>query len=208
MIREENGLLVFECKSKNNNPNIGKGIIAFPDNYTVIDLETTGLDPKNELIIEFAAVKVQNGKAVDTFQSLCDPGFPIPPVIEALTGISTEMVRFCPNPRSVLPDFLDFLGGDYLLGHNVLFDVRFVAASADILKNDYIDTMKIFRKLHPALPHHRLSDMVTFYDKRNESAHRALSDCFATQACFEEMRTEVKYLFGSEDNFIKELNKH
>ena len=205
MIIEENGLLVFPCKTKKCNPDIGKGIIAFPENYTVLDLETTGLDPNNELIIEFAAVKVRHGKVIDTFQSLCDPGYPIPPVIEALTGITTEMVRCCPNPRSVLPDFLDFVGDDYIIGHNVLFDVRFIAKSADIFKNDYIDTMKIFRKLHPALPHHRLSDMVSFYGKHNESAHRALSDCYATQACYEEMKNEVKCLFGCEEEFFKGL---
>ena len=127
-----NGLLVFKCKTKKQDPRLGNGIIAFPEDYTVIDLETTGLDPKNELIIEFAAVKVRENKVVDPFQSLCDPGYPIPPVIEALTGITTEMVRCCPNPRSVLPDFLDFVGDDYIIGHNVLFDVRFIAKSADI----------------------------------------------------------------------------
>ena len=83
--------------------------------------------------------------------------------------------------------------------------MRFIAQSADIFKNDYIDTMKIFRKLHPHLPHHRLSDMVHFYEKHNESAHRALSDCFATQACFEEMKNEVNCLFGCESSFLKGL---
>ena len=200
-----NGLLVFKCKTKKQDPKLGSGIIAFPEDYTVIDLETTGLDPKNELIIEFAAVKVRENKVVDTFQSLCDPGFPIPPLITDITGISDEMVRNCPNPRSVLPDFLNFVKDDFVVGHNVLFDVRFIAQSADIFKNDYIDTMKIFRKLHPHLPHHRLSDMVNFYGKCNESAHRALSDCFATQACFEEMKNDVNCLFGCENTFLNGL---
>lgn len=202
MIFNKNGTAVFECKTKKPNPNMGKSIIAFPENYTVIDLETTGLNPEHDLIIEFAAVKVRNGKAVDTFQSLCDPGFPIPRVISDITGITTEMVKNYPNPRSVLPDFLDFTGDDFIVGHNVLFDVRFILKSADIFKNDYIDTMKIFRKLHPSLPHHRLSDMVYFYNKQNTNAHRALSDCYATQACFEEMRNEVICLHGCEAGFL------
>ncbi|MBO5065851.1 MAG: 3'-5' exonuclease [Clostridia bacterium] len=200
-----NGLLVFKCKTKKQDPDLGCGIIAFPENYTVIDLETTGLNPKSDLIIEFAAIKVRENKVVDTFQSLCDPGFPIPPLITGITGISDEMVRNCPNPRSVLPDFLRFADEDFVVGHNVLFDVRFIAQSADIFKNDYIDTMKIFRKLHPTLPHHRLSDMVNFYGKHNESAHRALSDCFATQACFNAMKNEVNCLFGCESAFLKGL---
>lgn len=205
MLKEENSLLVFECKSKKQNPNIGKSIISFPENYTVIDLETTGLDPERELIIEFAAVKVRKGKVTDTFQQLCDPGFPIPPLITQITGITSDMVRFCPDPRGVICDFLDFIGDDFIVGHNVLFDVRFVVKSADIFKNDYIDTMKIFRKLHPELSHHRLSDMVCFYNKNNESAHRALSDCLATQECFEEMKTDIEHIFSSQASFFKAL---
>ena len=159
MIKEKDGLTYY-VKKENQNLNYGDGVITFPDDYVVLDLETTGLCAGRDLIIEFAAVKVRNGQVVDTFQSLCDPGFPIPPAIEAITGITTEMVRNSPNPRRVLPDFLDFVGDGYIVGHNVLFDVRFITASAGTFKNTYIDTMAIFRKLHPHLPHHRLCDMV------------------------------------------------
>jgi DNA polymerase-3 subunit epsilon len=192
-------------KCKQQNPKYGKSVIAFPEDYTVLDLETTGLDPTRELIIEYAAVKVRGGKVVDTFQSLCDPGFPIPAQIEAITGITTEMVRNSPNPRSVLPDFLEFIGDDFIMGHNVLFDVRFIAASAGEFVNPYIDTMKLFRKLHSSLPHHRLCDMVDYYGKNNESAHRALSDCLATNDCFDAMKNEIIDNFGSTDDFLKIL---
>lgn len=205
MLRKEGGCIVFPCPSKKKSTLLGDSVIGFPQNYTVLDLETTGLNPSTDLIIEFAAVKVRDGKITDTFQSLCDPGFPIPPVIEAITGITSEMVRFSPNPRSVLPDFLDFVGDDFVIGHNILFDVRFIAASNGDFKNTYIDTMKIFRKLHPNLLHHRLSDMVDFYGKQNESAHRALSDCYATQACFEAMHREILALHGNEEAFLQVL---
>lgn len=204
MIKEKDGLLYY-IKKENQNEKHGDGVITFPDDYVVLDLETTGLCAGRDLIIEFAAVKVKNGEIVDTFQSLCDPGFPIPPTIEAITGITTEMVRNSPNPRSVLPDFLDFVGDGYIVGHNVLFDVRFISASADIFKNTYIDTMAIFRKLHPALPHHRLCDMVEYYGKRNDSAHRALSDCLATKACFDALKEDAEKLFGDADSFVKSL---
>lgn len=205
MLETRENLLVYKYNPRKVDPSIGNGIIAFPENYTVIDLETTGLDPKNELIIEYAAVKVRKNKVVDTFQSLCDPGFPISPFIEAITGISTDMVKNSPNPRSILPDFLDFVSDDYIVGHNVLFDIHFISQIAFVFKNDYIDTMKIFRKLHPTLPHHRLSDMVAFYKQHNESAHRALSDCFATNGCFSEMKYDATTLFGSETAFLKSL---
>lgn len=205
MLISEKGCPLFYCSSKKKNPLLGDAVVGFPDDYTVLDLETTGLNPSTDLIIEFAAVRVRDGKAVDTFQSLCDPGFPIPPQIEMITGITNEMVRFAPNPRSVLPDFLEFVGDDFVVGHNVLFDVRFIAASNGDFKNTYIDTMKIFRKLHPKLLHHRLSDMVDFYNQHNESAHRALSDCHATHGCFEAMRNEAGSCFGSAENFLKTL---
>ena len=205
MLATYKNVLLHLSKSKQDNPCFGKSVIAFPEDYTVLDLETTGLDPKRELIIEYAAVKVRGDKVVDTFQTLCDPGFPIPPQIEAITGITTEMVRFSPNPRSVLPDFLDFIGDDFIMGHNVLFDVRFIAASAGAFVNPYIDTMKLFRKLHPTLPHHRLCDMVDYYGKNNESAHRALSDCLATNDCFEAMKNEILCCHSSTDEFLKIL---
>lgn len=205
MLATYKNVLLHLSKSKQNNPCFGKSVIAFPEDYTVLDLETTGLDSSRELIIEYAAVKVRGGKVVDTFQTLCDPGFPIPPQIEMITGITTEMVRFSPNPRSVLPDFLDFVGDDFIIGHNVLFDVRFIAASAGEFINPYIDTMKLFRKLHPSLPHHRLCDMVDYYGKNNESAHRALSDCFATNDCFDAMKNEIIRSHGTTDDFLKIL---
>lgn len=202
MLITEKGCSFFPCPTKKKNSLLGESVIGFPKNYTVVDLETTGLNPSTDLIIEFAAVRVRNGEVVDTFQSLCDPGFPIPPAIEAITGITSEMVRFSPNPRSVLPDFLGFVDDDFVIGHNVLFDVRFIAASNGDFKNTYIDTMKIFRKLHPNLLHHRLSDMVDFYAKKNESAHRALSDCLATQSCFEAMHEEIIKLHENEEAFL------
>ena len=205
MLINEKGCPLFSCPTKKKNPCLGDAVIGFPEDYTVLDLETTGLNPSTDLIIEFAAIKIRKGNIVDTFQSLCDPGFPIPPQIEMITGISSEMVRFCPNPRSVLPDFLDFIGDDFVVGHNVLFDVRFIAASNGDFKNPYIDTMKIFRKLHPNLLHHRLSDMVDYYNQRNESAHRALSDCFATQSCFQCMKDEATNSFGDTTEFLKSL---
>ncbi len=205
MIKELNGILVYPAPTKKKPTLWGEGCIGFPEDYTVIDLETTGLNPKTDLIIEFAGVKVRGNRVVDTFQCLCDPGFPIPPMIEAITGITTDMVRECPNPRSVLPDFLDFIGEDFVIGHNVLFDVRFVSTCNNGFFNTYIDTMRIFRKLHPSLPHHRLCDMVNFYGKNNESAHRALSDCLATNDCFLEMERDAVKSYDSIENFLKSL---
>ncbi len=205
MIQTIGGVLVKATPTKKKNPLIGDAVVGFPHSYTVLDLETTGLSPKADHIIEFAAIKVKNGEIIDTFQTLCDPGFDIPPMITSITGITTEMVRNCPNPRKALPDFLDFAGDDFIVGHNVLFDVRFISAVNDGFFNTYIDTMKIFRTLHPTLSHHRLCDMVDFYGKNNESAHRALSDCFATNDCFNAMKDETIQSFGNIESYLKTL---
>ncbi len=205
MIENVEGMLVRATPSKKKNPLIGNAVVGFPDSYVVLDLETTGLSPKTDHIIEFAAIKVKNGEIIDTFQTLCDPGFDIPPMITSITGITTEMVCNCPNPRKALPDFLDFAGDDFIVGHNVLFDIRFISAVNDGFFNTYIDTMKIFRTLHPTLPHHRLCDMVDFYGKNNESAHRALSDCLATNDCFTSMKAEVINIFGNIETYLKTL---
>ncbi len=205
MTEVKNGVLLKRFPTKKKNPLVGDAVVGFPDSYVVVDLETTGLSPKTDIILEFAAIKVVNGEIADTFQSLCDPGFDIPPMITAITGITNEMVRCAPNPGSVLPHFLDFVSDSFVIGHNVLFDVRFIAAANDGFHNTYIDTMKIFRTLHPSLPHHRLSDMVDFYKKQNESAHRALSDCFATNACFNAMKDEALKLYGNFENYLNNI---
>ncbi len=205
MLETIGGVLVKSTPTKKKNPLIGNTVVGFPCDYVVLDLETTGLNPKTDLIIEYAALKVKDGEVVDTFQTLCDPGFNIPPMITSITGITSEMVRNCPNPRKALPDFLDFIGDNFIVGHNVLFDVRFISSVNDGFFNTYIDTMKIFRTLHPALPHHRLCDMVDFYGKQNETAHRALSDCFATNDCFIAMKNEAIKEYNSTENYLKNI---
>ena len=103
------------------------------DKYVALDIETTGFNPVNDKILEIGAVKVKNGRVVDTFSELINPGIPVPWRITEVTGIDDSMVRGCDNVSVVLRKFLKFCDEDVILGHNLNFDYSFLAEkSAEI----------------------------------------------------------------------------
>ena len=89
--------------------NKGTSLLDFPDSYIIIDIETTGLDPIYDEIIEITALKVNQDKIVDTFTTLIKPTKPINPFITELTGITNDMVENSPSITDVLPIFLTFI---------------------------------------------------------------------------------------------------
>lgn len=186
----------------------GKNIIDFPENYIVVDLETTGLMPDFDEIIEIAALKIENGNITDTFQQLVKPENEIGSFIEQLTGITNEMLSTAPKINEALPLFDKFVGDSIVVGHNVNFDVNFLYDNyMNVLErpfsNDFIDTMRIARKIYPKLPHHRLKDIVEHLGIDENGYHRALKDCKYTYKCYRSMQNSVTYDFGG----IKEFQK-
>lgn len=192
----------------------GKSLIALPSDYVVIDTETTGLDYDYCDIIEVSAVRFTDGQQVEKFTSLVKPPlrttyYPcrnngegetvtryVDDYITDLTGITNEMLEAAPEPSEVIPAFMDFIGNTILVGHNVNFDVNFLYDAAErvggkLLTNDFIDTMRIARKLMPELEHHRLSDVAAACGVSAPNAHRAEADCLTTAACFEEMKQRI-----------------
>ena len=175
----------------------GKKLNEYVPDYVVFDLETTGTSPTTEEIIEISAVKVKDNKIVDEFTTLVKPGKIISPFITELTGISNEMVENAPVFRNVFEDFIDFTGDMVLVGHNIhCFDLKFLHRYAmeyyrKVPGNDYIDTLTVARKRLPGLSHHRLSDLVEYYNITQQGAHRALNDCRMNQQVYE-------YLFDPE----------
>ena len=103
----------------------GKSLLAFPLDYTVVDLETTGLDPTIDGIIELGAIRVRGGHPVEEYSSLIDPGFELDEFIVSLTGITNDDLSSAPDILQALPSFLDFLGDDPIVGPNVGFDLGF-----------------------------------------------------------------------------------
>ena len=174
-------------------PYKGQSLLLAAEDYTAVDIETTGLSPRYSAIIELGALKVRGGRSVDQVSLLVNPGFDIPAGITALTGITDDMLWTAPPLMDVLPYFLDFVGGDVILGHNVHFDVNFLydkALSIGLapVSNDFVDTMRLSRKLYPQYGHHRLADLAERFGVTPETAHRALADCYTAAAFYEYMK--------------------
>src|SRR5580693_4419552 len=97
----------------------------------VVDLETTGWSPEAAAITEIGAVRVRGGRRQGEFASLVNPGTPVPPYIEDLTGISDWMLAPAPRVASVLPGLLTFARGCVLVAHHAPFDLGFLRAACD-----------------------------------------------------------------------------
>lgn len=125
------------------------------ENYIALDLETTGLHPSEDRILEIGAVKVVNGEITDCYETLVNPGMAISPRIQALTGINDAMAATGKDTKTAVTELIDFCGDLPLLGHNILFDYSFVKKNAVNLgltfEKDGVDTLKIARALLPDL---------------------------------------------------------
>ncbi|MBD5443955.1 MAG: 3'-5' exonuclease [Lachnospiraceae bacterium] len=157
------------------------------DSYVCLDLETTGLDPKHDKIIEIGAVKVKDREVVDLMETFINPQRPLEERIIQLTGIKDEQLCNAPDITEILPKLIDFIGDDILLGHSVLFDYSFVkkAAINQRLKFEKfgIDTLKLARKFLPDLESRSLEFLCRHFEIEH-SAHRALADAKATSELY------------------------
>ena len=171
------------------------------EEYTVIDLETTGLDPKKDKIIEIGAAKIRHSEVVATYQRMVQPGRDLEERIIALTGITDHMLEGKPYIEDILPEFLDFLGEDVLMGHRIIFDYSFVKKAAVNSNLDFdkkgVDTLKIARVCLPELPSKRLSDLCSHFDIQYQ-AHRALDDAVATHELYQRLCRTISLAAGYE----------
>lgn len=171
----------------------GRHLTGYVADYVVFDLETTGLSPWSDAIIEISAVKVKGGKVTDTFSTLVNPNCSIPARASAVNGITDQMVADAPCLKEAMERFLSFIGSGVLVGHNIhSFDLNFIdRAVAELygkaLPNDSIDTLSMARGCLPELSRHRLVDLAAYFHISTEGAHRALNDCMMNQKCFEAM---------------------
>ena len=175
----------------------GNSLLVAVNDFTIIDIETTGLLAKRDSIIEVSAVRYRNGCKSASFSSLVNPHEPLDDFIVTLTGITDEMLVEAPDIREVLPRFLAFLSNDILIGHNVNFDINFLIEKCALCEipgmgNDFIDTMRISRRMFPDLPSHSLDSLRNFFDLGDRPAHRALGDCELTAMCYMRMTSDYK----------------
>jgi len=176
---------------------MGKRLNKYVSDYVVFDLETTGISTAYDAVIEISALKVRDGKVVDEFTSLVNPGRSIPREASGVNGITDDMVKDAGAFQEVLADFLAFIGDMVLVGHNIhAFDMKFIYRDAELFygkvpDNDYIDTLKLAKDLLPELPNYRLMDLAAHYGISSAGAHRALNDCRANQQIFECLAGEM-----------------
>lgn len=163
------------------------------DSYICIDLETTGLDPKRDKIIEIGAVKVRQGRITAEWESFVNPGKKLPERIVELTGIHDRELAGARSVQELLPELLAFLGEDVLLGHSVLFDFSFLKKAAVNERLSFerqgIDTLKIARKYLKDLESRSLGALCKHYEIPH-SAHRALEDARATTMLYRKLSEE------------------
>ena len=173
--------------------------------FICIDLETTGLNPKRDRIIEIGAVKVRNGQIVETFQQLIDPKQQLEERVEILTGITLKELEGKPAIQEVLPQLKEFLSEDVLLGHRVLFDYSFLKRAFINEKMPFerkgIDTLKLARRFVTECESKKLESLCKHYGITHQ-AHRALGDALATVELYKKL---VENYYSEEAFFPKPL---
>ncbi len=147
----------------------------------VCDLETTGLDPKFDKIIEVGLVSLEMGEVTGKFQTLINPGRSLPLKVKRLTGLDDSDLVQAPDIDALLPQILDFIGESPIAGHNVQFDLGFLASARGVpFANNSYDTLELARLVAPFAASYRLESLCNEFDINLRASHRALDDALAT----------------------------
>jgi DNA polymerase-3 subunit epsilon len=157
--------------------------------YVVLDCETTGLHPQRNRMIEIAAIRLRGGQKVDTFQSLINPRRRIPDYIAKLTGIDNALTNPAPTFNRISDKLLDFIGNSIIVGHNVLFDMRFLnyelyRLQRPSLANETLDTITLAVRLFPGIRRPNLDRLAQFLGIQVSNRHRAYGDASITATAF------------------------
>ena len=171
------------------------------DTVLVLDFETTGLSPDGgDRAIEIGAVRIEQGRVTDRFQSLMNPGKRVPAFIEDYTGITNKMLKAAPPCKDVMAAFSDFTEDFDMVAHNASFDRRFLIAEMRRIKRttsgEFACSMLAARRLYQDAPNHKLGTLVAFHQIPNDGTfHRALADAEMTAQLWLKMLTDL------EDNY-------
>ena len=174
------------------------GIALTQVEFAVVDVETTGWSPADARITEIGAVRMRAGRVLGEFTTLVNPGVPVPGDIEALTGITSQMVAAAPQPGDVLPALLSFAGGRVLTAHNAPFDLGFLTSACGdcgLRWPDFtvLDTVTVARQVlgEGEVPDCKLSTLASFFGASTMPCHRALADARATAAVLDALITRL-----------------
>lgn len=170
--------------------------------YTVVDVETTGLDRVNDRIVEIGILQVENGEIVGKHSTMINPGIHIKEDASKVNGIYDKDVEKAPNYQAVAPIVADLLLGQTIIGHNVDFDRAFVGNLLDTIEAEgtikYIDTLAFSRNVLKELPadqrpeNYKLQTLAKYFDVSIGDAHRALADTITTHMVFEKCKEAAR----------------
>lgn len=159
-----------------------------------LDLETTGLDPQRDAIIEIGAVRFRGQRVEDEWSSLVNPGRPLTPFITDLTGITDDMLANAPRVNSVQGEFAEFVGDLPILGHRVEFDHGFLAARGLFPDNPLLDTFDLASVILPSAGRYSLISLATELGIPVQVSHRAFEDADTTRQLFLKLYDAVSAL--------------
>ena len=159
----------------------------------VLDTETTGLDYTKEKMVEFAAVRLENGKVKDQFQTLINPQQHIRKSSIAIHGITQEMVEDAPTEEEILPKILEFIGDYPIVAHNAIFDYSFLNEAAkrvtgNEISNERIDTQQMFKEIYPDLDAHGLNALTNKFNVELKDHHRAMGDTMGLALAYPKLK--------------------
>jgi predicted DnaQ family exonuclease/DinG family helicase len=158
-----------------------------------LDIETTGLDPQKDAILEIGAVRFNENRVEDEWSSLVNPGRKIPPFITQLTGINDHMVLEAPSIQQIITPLRNFVGNLPILGHNVSFDLAFLRNHGLFRNNEVLDTYEIASVMLPTAGRYGLGALGNTLNILLPASHRALDDARVTCAVYRSL-----YEMGSE----------
>ena len=174
----------------------------------VLDVETTGLDYTKEKIIEFAGVRLENGKITDTFQTLVNPNQKIRKSSMAIHGITDEMLKDAPNEEEIFPKIFEFIGDNPIVAHNAIFDYSFLNRTKKRLFNEnfdnrYIDTQFMFKEVYPHLESCGLDCLMDIFKVKYSTRHRAMADAEGLAKAYPKLK---KMYFEKYDWQLSQIN--
>ena len=193
------------------------------DSYVVFDLETTGLSPDKNKIIEIGAVKVVDGAITERFSTFVNPEVPIPYNIEQLTSIKDDMVLDAPRIEEILPEFMKFCEGTVMVAHNAEFDTGFIRKNCERMGLPFdftiADTVALARILLPQLNRFKLDTVAKAVGVSLDHHHRAVDDAACTAEIFVkfiemlhergmETLDDVNQMGATSPELVKKLKSH
>jgi DNA polymerase III epsilon subunit family exonuclease len=174
--------------------------------FVVLDVETTGVNPATDDIIEFAAVKLDaSGQVIDQLDLLISTSQPIVPIVIALTGIRPADLAGQPRIEAVMDKILAFIGTAPIVGHNIGFDIDFLNAKGAALTNPVLDTLELAYTVLPAQPYYSLEYLSRRFNFAHQPSHRAMADVLATVDLFKLLVGQVTGLQSGTRQQINQL---